>query len=340
MTVAQALADIPVDRVVQVRGGSLDTVAAAAADGLGDLAAVVVGPASCATPRAFVRDILDDLERVAIALLPGWLPDAAEIHRPDPAGLAAVRAAALTRAHGSPHLALFLTELAAVALSGRRVTTSDLPLETRSIGLARVVAEGFGRAGVLLLAQVPAGLTADGERAMVAGAEWLAHQGRLGVWLVGSPLRQVDRVPVVQAPELPLSQVAALSTGLPTSGKPHPGSATEAALEAALTQESWAIGRRWNQTYQSHALTAPVRLDLLWPDERCVIELDGPEHCHPARFEADRQRDVQLQLDGFAVLRFTNARVSHDVGTVVRQIGAYLRSRRRDIAEGRDHGRR
>ncbi|MEE3919208.1 DUF559 domain-containing protein [Micromonospora sp. BRA006-A] len=119
-----------------------------------------------------------------------------------------------------------------------------------------------------------------------------------------------------------------------------PGSDAEKRLEAALAAQSWAAGRRWNQSYQSHRLAAPVRLDLLWPDERCVVEIDGPEHCRPVRFEADRQRDVQLQLDGYAVLRFTNARVIHDVGTVVTQIGTYLRARRRDLAEGLHHGRR
>jgi very-short-patch-repair endonuclease len=211
-------------------------------------------------------------------------------------------------------------------------------LESRSLGLARVVAEGFGRDGVVLLMRVDPDLTPDGERAMVAGAEWLAHQGRLGFWLVGAPLRHVDRVTAVQV--TPSRTVAELSTWGPDSGRPHPASATEAALEAALARESWATGRAWNQTYQSHALTAPVRLDLLWQRERCVIEVDGPEHCHPVRFEADRRRDVQLQLDGYAVLRFTNARVSHDVGAVVHQIGTYLRARRRDIAEGRKHGRR
>ncbi|WP_223884102.1 DUF559 domain-containing protein [Micromonospora craniellae] len=65
-----------------------------------------------------------------------------------------------------------------------------------------------------------------------------------------------------------------------------------------------------------------------------------PSCCRPDRFEADRQRDVQLQLDGYAVLRFTNARVIHDVGAVVQQIGAYLRNRRRGIPEGPLHGRR
>jgi very-short-patch-repair endonuclease len=74
-------------------------------------------------------------------------------------------------------------------------------------------------------------------------------------------------------------------------------------------------------------------VDLLWPVERCVIEIDGPEHRDPLRFEADRQRDVQLQLDGYAVLRFTNARIKHDVHAVVRQIGEFLQARRREIIE-------
>ena len=117
-------------------------------------------------------------------------------------------------------------------------------------------------------------------------------------------------------------------------GEPHPGSAVEAALEAALAAESWAAGRRWNDTYQPTSISPPVRLDLVWHRERCVVELDGPEHCHPVHYESDRQRDVQLQLDGYAVLRFTNARVVHDVGAVVHQIGTYIRGRRRDTAKG------
>lgn len=117
-------------------------------------------------------------------------------------------------------------------------------------------------------------------------------------------------------------------------GRPHPGSVIETALEAALARHPWAAGREWNQTYQSHALASPVRLDLLWRAERCVVEVDGPEHCHPVRFEADRQRDVQLQIDGFAVLRFTNARVRHDVEAVVRQIGSFIHQRRHELLRG------
>ncbi|MFB6397321.1 endonuclease domain-containing protein [Polymorphospora lycopeni] len=75
-------------------------------------------------------------------------------------------------------------------------------------------------------------------------------------------------------------------------------------------------------------------MDLLWSAERCVVEIDGPEHRSAVRFAADRQRDVRLQLDGYAVLRFTNAQVLHDVRVVAAQIERFLLGRRRSILEG------
>ncbi|MFJ6199328.1 endonuclease domain-containing protein [Micromonospora sp. NPDC092111] len=341
MSLARQLAGLPADRVVQVVGVPTGMIAAAATQGVAGLAAVVLDPGPCRTPTAVVRAVLDELERVAVALLPGWLPEAAEIHRSDPFGMAAVRAAAVRRAHGTAHFAPFLAQLATVALSDRRPSVNTFSREIRCLGLVRVVAEGFGRPRLSLLIEVPAGLTAAGEQAVVAGAEWLAHHGRAGVWLAGTPLRQVDRVVCAPLNGPPGDRPPVVATAPPdVVGRPHPGSAAETALENALAAESWATGRMWNQYHQSHPLSAPVCLDLLWPAERCVVEVDGPEHCRPARFEADRQRDVQLQLDGYAVLRFTNARISHDVGSVVHQIGTLVRARRRDTAEGRFHARR
>src|SRR6187551_3915259 len=98
MNLIAQLAQLPVDRVVQVQGARVDVVASAAAEGIGDLAAVVVGPVTGATPSRFVHAIMDELERVAVSLLPGWLPEATEIDRPDPGGLAAARAAVAARA--------------------------------------------------------------------------------------------------------------------------------------------------------------------------------------------------------------------------------------------------
>jgi hypothetical protein len=120
----------------------------------------------------------------------------------------------------------------------------------------------------------------------------------------------------------------------PLAGRPHPSSAAERLLEDALAPLPWAAGRAWNQTYHPHPLGMPVRLDLVWRRERCVVEVDGPEHCEPLRFEADRRRDARLQLDGYAVLRFTNAQVTHDLAVVVSQIERLLQARRLGVSEG------
>ncbi|MEU8069153.1 DUF559 domain-containing protein [Micromonospora sp. NPDC048169] len=329
------LAGLPTDRVVALPGAHADTVAMTIAHDHAEPAAVVHRPASAyAMPADFVHAALDRLEQVAVELLPAWLPETADGVRPDVSGLAAVRAAAAARSRRDRYPGSFLTDLAVFAVTGRRPSVTTLPLRVRAAALARLVAGAFGRRKVVLLVE-----PVHGDAAVVAaGGGWLVQHGGPAVWLVGAGAAGLDGLPAFPAP--PTVPAAPPAGHAPAAGRPHPGSDAEKRLEAALAAQSWSAGRRWNQSYQSHRLAAPVRLDLLWPDERCVVEIDGPEHCRPVRFEADRQRDVQLQLDGYAVLRFTNARVIHDVGTVVAQIGTCLRARRRDLAEGRHHGRR
>ena len=102
----------------------------------------------------------------------------------------------------------------------------------------------------------------------------------------------------------------------------------ERRLEARLATQDWAIGRAWNITWQADSLNNAVRPDLMWVEERCVVEIDGPEHLLPAKFAADRRRDRLLQLAGFAVLRFTNEEVADDVDLVASHIEQFLRDRR------------
>jgi very-short-patch-repair endonuclease len=48
------------------------------------------------------------------------------------------------------------------------------------------------------------------------------------------------------------------------------------------------------------------RVDFHWPGSRLVVELDGWRfHGHRLAFERDRARDVELQLAGWTVIRFT-----------------------------------
>ena len=73
----------------------------------------------------------------------------------------------------------------------------------------------------------------------------------------------------------------------------------------------------------------PVRVDLLWKRERCIVEIDGDDHRSATKYADDRERDVMLQLNGYAVLRFTNTRVIEDIEKVLALIHQFLTSRRR-----------
>jgi very-short-patch-repair endonuclease len=223
------------------------------------------------------------------------------------------------------------------------------PPEVRAAGLARVLAAGFGRDRAVILLHVPQGLTPAGEDVLVSGAEWLADRGGFGVWLTGAPLTAVDRLATVTV-RLPASvasgdDVPALDDAPlprliypPVAGMPHPGSQVEKALEAALRECRWAAGRAWNQTHQSSPLTPLIRVDLLWRDERCVVEIDGDEHRHANRYEEDRRRDMLLQTDGYAVLRFTNTQVMTEMDLVLRHLERFLESRRSGTFKGLHHG--
>lgn len=223
--------------------------------------------------------------------------------------------------------------------------------EVRAAGLARVVAESYRRTAAALLLDVPHGLDPGRQRALAAAGEWLAAHGGFTVWLAGADLPAAGRVTAypVRLPEHVVELVAtsggdpagdvaagdapaggpapATLSYPPVEGRPRADSAAETALEAALVQAAWAAGRVWNRRY-------PARphyiIDLVWPDERCVVEVDGDDHRGRHKFAHDRRRDVLLQLDGFAVLRFTNHQVLTELGQVLAHLEQYLRSRRTD----------
>jgi very-short-patch-repair endonuclease len=331
---AKDLASLPTDRVVQISGVTADDIALTLAQQTASLpAGLIHRVSSAATLDDLVNAVLDDLESVAIGLFPSWLPGAEHLQFPGGAGLVAVRALAAAHATRSAHFGPFFTDLAAKALAGKPTRRRRFTPERRARGLARVIADALRRDRLILVIDVRPGLPVDDELVLAAGCAWLADHGRFGLWLTGTPLRAIDwlaNTTLIRPPEPAESgQIYPAVVGAP-----HPRSAAEGLLEAALATRAWAAGRHWNQTYQPHVLRSPVRLDLLWRDERCVVEIDGPEHCEPARFDADRRRDVQLQLDGYAVLRFTNARVLYDVDAVVTQIGQFIMRRRQENRKG------
>ncbi|XTZ16867.1 endonuclease domain-containing protein [Micromonospora echinospora] len=352
---------LPAYRVSQLAGADPQLVDLALDPLPADAPAVLrYRPVTGVSAATQVATLLDAADRAAVALFPGWLPGADRLDGPGALGAGAVRALTARVAARSRGFGPFLTELAERALGGattdrRSDAGTRFPAEVRAAGLVRVLADAYHRRSVVLLARMPDGLTPADERAVTAAAEWFAQHGRCAVWLTGPALRTVDRVRTVRItlPDV-LTRLAAAPvdppTGPtggwsdvpgptappstptlrvpPTSGLPRADSAAEQALERALARHRWAGGRRWNHTLTWHTLARPYRLDLFWPVEGLVVEVDGPEHRERLRYADDRHRDAQLQLLGHDVLRFTNDQVLSDVDAVVGTIRDLLAGRR------------
>lgn len=288
-----------------------------------------------------VDAVLDRLEHVARGLFPAWLPGAEDIAGSGEVELRAVESLALSLASRSEHFGPFLTDLARSAVAGIRPQLGRFARRTRVEGLIRVLAASYGRQGVALLVTTAPNIDRYRQQVVAEACEWLCAYGPVAVWMSMDALPEVDRFPIVELPSFEAGDrvVAALPTDTcvhypPLEGRPHPGSSAERKLEDALRECDWAYGRCWNTTYRSSALRPPIRVDLMWRSERCVVEVDGPDHRARTKYATDRTRDVHLQLDGYAVLRFTNEQVLDDVATVVGSIEKYLSDRRRsrDIA--------
>ncbi|GAA2600329.1 hypothetical protein GCM10010399_33930 [Dactylosporangium fulvum] len=348
---AQSWADLPLDRPISIDGVSADSLALLIEPLPSDAPAIVTYNA-LPQPRAarIVATLLTELDRVARELFPAWLPKAAHIDSAAGAGVVAVRSIALRAAQNGGQYGPFLADLAERSLLQHVDATGPFDPEVRAVGLAKAIAAAFGRTRAAILIRVGEGFSVDQQQALIVAARWLSDSGRFGIWFTGTVLQVADAMEVVRftpptgeaLPEFnaayidepPLDEIV----GYPAiAGQPHPGSRAEQLLEAALAPAAWAAGREWNQSYQPHPLTNPIRLDLLWRDARLVVEIDGVEHCDPARFAADRQRDVLLQLDGYAVLRFTNQQVLMHRDLVLAQIQQFLAGRRAGTHKGAMH---
>ncbi len=339
--------DLPAGRVVRLEGASPEAIALALEPLPGDAPAVVTyRPDALASRQIAIEDVLGELDKVAIGLFPAWLPGAEWIDGPGGNGVAAVRTLAMRAGAESENFGPFLADLAERALRGGQPAATRFADGVRAAGLARVIASSFKRSGMALLIPIPEGFSPHQGEVLIGACEHLAFHGRIGVWITGAAIPAANRLstfpvrldpavvgttedhPTVRSAGGPQTSYPALA------GRPHPASPAEQALEAALARHPWAVGRAWNQTYQAGPLVNPVRLDLLWASERCVIEVDGPEHCTLLRYEADRRRDVDLQLAGFAVLRFTNAQVERELPAVVSRIKQFLDIRRQSVEKG------
>ena len=173
---------------------------------------------------------------------------------------------------------------------------------------------------------------------------WRSWNGRrsehehssLVIWVVGVASARMPRIPIqsVMGRESgfkPVNETGGSTLVVditPLAGRPNPVSRAEQRLEARLASLAWARGRAWNQTWAANSLPNPICVDLMWKEEKCVVEIDGTDHLNQAKFRADRRRDRILQLTGFTVLRFTNEDIHEDLEQVTWLLEQIVTSRR------------
>lgn len=334
-----ALSELPTDRVICLEGPTVEQFAVAI-DPLPENAPVIVmlEIGAAADAAGAVGIVLDALESVARAQLTAWLPAAVAVTASSDAERRTIRRLARETASSTSLYGPYLADLAEAALRRQpRVHRHDA--DTRAAALSGILARTYGRAAVTLAWWAAAALPPVARQVLGTAAHWFTGRG-FGIWILGAGVVEPGRFPTVTLTAAPPADAASPALTFPVlAGRPHPGSAVELDVEARLQRHAWARGRTWNQIYHPHPLTPPIRVDLMWPAERVVVELDGPDHRGIVKYADDRRRDNALTVGGYAVLRFTNAEVTTDASRVLAMIEGLLAARREGGTPGEDRAR-
>ena len=280
----------------------------------------------------FTEHVIDALSAAVAGTYPAWLPEAEHLAGPGGAGLAAVRAICERVACNTELFGPFLVAAAEASVCGRRVGAADFAQETVVRQARKLILRAYGYAHLVVMVELTGAWSTTQIEVAEASALWLAGPGELTVWLFGAPTACMTRVPrSFLHDRMPASDPEAMPRAsylTPLRGRPNAFSRAETHLEAHLSRFPWATGRAWNQTWSSGVLANSIRVDLVWSREKCVVELDGPDHLNTDKYAADRVRDRALQREGFMVLRYTNDEVLGDVARVLDELERFLQERR------------
>jgi hypothetical protein len=75
----------------------------------------------------------------------------------------------------------------------------------------------------------------------------------------------------------------------------------------------------------ANATVEGILVDFFWPTKKLAVEADSyTYHSMPGAFERDRERDQQLTLAGYTVVRFTHAQVTNQRALVRRRLRRLL----------------
>ena len=279
-----------------------------------------------------VEQVTDMLAETALRMWPMWFTDVDFGNfRDDTLGREAARVAVRDIANRAPNLLRPWAEAAVMyALSGRKPRVQDLAaaVEIEQLCLA------ISRAGLVLIFGI------DGVQApaatLVHALEWMSQNARVAVLAVfaelpddASPFDRIlhGAIRICQLSDENGSTSLEEETAsdrpwlAPVRGIPHPLSETEQRLAKALARDGeLAPLFGFNQFVDTVRGNRP-KVDLLWTAGRLVVELDGyADHGTRGAFMRDRQRDYELMLTGYTVLRLANDEIGQDIHKAVEKI--------------------
>ncbi len=306
------------------------------APGVGAAVLSVVVDAASLDRSDLTEQVIETLSEAVSGTYPAWLPEAEHLTGPGGAGLAALHAICERLAGSSDLFGPFLLAAAEASLCRRPIGAAEFPQETVVRQARKLILRAYSHGCLVVMVELAGTWNSAQIEVAEANALWLAGPGELTVWFFGTPTARFtrvprasfrDRMPVADPPATPRPPYLT-----PLRGRPNAFSRAEQHLEAHLAKSPWATGRAWNDTWSPGILANSIRVDIMWARERCVVELDGPDHLDTDKYAADRARDRALQRAGFLVLRYTNDEVLGDVARVLDEIERFLEERRRPPA--------
>lgn len=292
---------------------------------------------------AYVGQIIAVLADAAMRLWPVWFTDVNfAVCGDNVLGRLAASAIAREAASHAPEVNSAWAEAAAhIALAGRppRVAGSLPAIELGQLSLA------VSRVGLVLVVDVRGATYAPA--ALVHALEWVAQHARASVVALfaelpppDSPFDRIlyDARWVItgdrDATSYPEGDDVRTTWLTPWRGAPHPLSDIERRLHTKLVNDAELKGLFSFNWMVTTVRGSRPRVDLVWMDGRLVVELDGyADHATRRAFVRDRQRDYELMLSGYTVLRLANDEILQDFEYAIEKIRDLVRLRRSQMKQ-------
>lgn len=296
---------------------------------------------------ALIESLLDRLAQTLGGLWPAWFPGAADYDEASAIALAVIHGAADGQAAQLGVSTAWLRRAAGLAMADLPPRTPELPEggEIRDLCAAIASASGAHR---LVIVLDPQGEEADFGPWIEGLCRWIVNHADVTVW-VAKPAARWRTLALFRS--IGSTAITSTATGsdqaiadaerdsVPDAGirddsqpffggimgRPSPNSPAEVALWRSLCKADWARGFSFNRI-------APVALapkvDILWEQEKLVVEVDGDDHRAKPKYAQDRERDFALLQAGYLILRLTNEQVLSDLQLSLAKVKAILALRR------------